>query len=171
MEPWMTDPRVLLVGVSAVDAALVAALCWTVGRLRKERTTAQAEQRETLERLRADLAGLVVDADARSRALDGQLEVRETRLRSLLDDIGSTETWALDASGVRRAWRGARRARQRGPGGGAPAARSPEGARAAGRVMAAIRAGVGSALPTRALCGAAAARRVVASPLLTKALG
>jgi hypothetical protein len=103
MEPWMMDPRVLLVGVSALDAVLVAALCWTVSRLRKERTTAQAEQRETLERLRTDLAGLVVDADARSRALDGQLEVRETRLRSLLHEISGTETWALDARRTRPA--------------------------------------------------------------------
>jgi len=97
MEPWMTDPRVLLVSVSAVDAVLVGALCWVVGRLRSERRAVQAEHRETLERLRSDLAGLVTDAEARSRALDGQLELRETRLRSLLSDISDTESWELDA--------------------------------------------------------------------------
>jgi len=99
----MTDPRVLLVSVSAVDAALVGALCWVVGRLRSERREAQAAHRDTLERLREDLAGLVTDADIRSRALDGQLEMRETRLRSLLDDIGGAESWALDARRARPA--------------------------------------------------------------------
>jgi len=96
IEPWMTDPRLLLVSVSAVDAVLVGALCWAVGRLRGERRAAETAQRETLERLRTDLAGLVIDAEARSRALDGQLEAREARLRSLLNDINGTESWALD---------------------------------------------------------------------------
>jgi hypothetical protein len=103
MEAYMTDPRVLLVAVSAVDAVLVGALCWVVGRLRSERRAVQTEHRETLERLRDDLAGLVIDAEARSRALDGQLEAREARLRSLLEDIGGTESWALDARRSRAA--------------------------------------------------------------------
>jgi hypothetical protein len=89
--------------VSAVDAVLIGALCWVVGRLRSERRTAQAAQREALERLRSDLAGLVMDAEARSRALDGQLEARETRLRSLLHDIGDAESWALDTRRARAA--------------------------------------------------------------------
>jgi hypothetical protein len=92
----MTDPRVLLVAVSAVDAVLIVALCWVVGRLRGERRAAHTEQREALERLRADLAGLVLEAEARTRELDGQLEAREARLRSLLGELNGAESRAGD---------------------------------------------------------------------------
>jgi hypothetical protein len=94
MERWLTDPRILLIAVSAVDLVVVIGLCWLVSRIRRERDAALAAQRATLEKLRGDLGELVSDAEARTRALDAQLHAREARLRALLHELARAEAAA-----------------------------------------------------------------------------
>jgi hypothetical protein len=91
MERWLTDPRLVLAAVSALDLAVVLGLCWLVSRIRRERDAALAAQRATLTKLRADLGELVADAEARTRALDAQLAAREARLRALVRDVARAE--------------------------------------------------------------------------------
>src|SRR5262245_32742671 len=74
---------VMLVAI-LVDGAAVAALLWLLRRIAREREAGLAAQRETLERLRADLAHLVDAAEERTRALDETLARREARLRAVV---------------------------------------------------------------------------------------
>ena len=71
----------LLVLTALVDVAAVGALLWVLGRGGRQ---SAAEQQKALGRLRAELAALVADAEARTRALDATLAAREATLRVLL---------------------------------------------------------------------------------------
>jgi hypothetical protein len=83
--------EMVMLAAIVVDAAAVAALLWCLRRSARERELGLALQRETLERLRADIAQLVGDAEARTRDLDDALARRETRLRELLATGGPAE--------------------------------------------------------------------------------
>jgi hypothetical protein len=93
----MLDPGTLFVLTTLVDCAAVGALWWMMDRAARERAIALAEQRDTLERLRADLGELVAEAERRTESVEGSLAAREARLRVLLDDLSRVEGGARDA--------------------------------------------------------------------------
>jgi len=76
---------------AVVDCVAVGAIGWIVRRSAREREAALDDQRATLERLRADLAGLVTDAERRARELETAVEARERRLRVLVAESGGVE--------------------------------------------------------------------------------
>jgi predicted phage gp36 major capsid-like protein len=84
MEPMMLASAV-------VDCVAVGAIGWIVRRSAREREAALDDQRATLERLRADLAALVIDAERRARELESALEARERRLHAIVAESGRVE--------------------------------------------------------------------------------
>ncbi len=74
----------VLAVTTIVDCLAVLALAWLVRRGRRAHELVAAEQQATLERLRAELADLVADAERRAAALDESLARREAALRELV---------------------------------------------------------------------------------------
>jgi len=81
----------LLLASTVIECAAVAGIGWVLWRSGREREAALDAQRAVLERLRADVAELVADAEARSRALEATLGAREERLRRLVAESGRLE--------------------------------------------------------------------------------
>jgi hypothetical protein len=90
----MFDAGTLFVLTTLVDCAAVGILWWMIDRAARERTLALAEQRATLENLRADLGELVAEAERRTESVEGALAAREARLRVLLEDLSRAEAGA-----------------------------------------------------------------------------
>jgi cell division septum initiation protein DivIVA len=88
----LLDPRLLLFTATAIDLAAVASVAWLVGRAGREDEARLEAHTATLDRLRADIAALVDDAEQRGHALEQALGARESRLRALLADVTRAES-------------------------------------------------------------------------------
>jgi hypothetical protein len=92
----------LLLASVLIDGAAVAGIGWLLRRTGHAHTAALAAERAVLERLRADLAELVSEADRRAHALEESLGAREARPRALVAEPPSAPLrLRLDAAEAR----------------------------------------------------------------------
>lgn len=77
----------VMLGSAVVDLLAVAVLATMLARSARARDTTLVDQRQTMERLRGDLAQLLEEAAQRARGLEQALVARERSLRALLGDI------------------------------------------------------------------------------------
>lgn len=82
----------VMLGSAVVDLVAVAVLGAMLARSARERDTTLVDQRQTMERLRADIAQLLEEAAQRARGLEQSLVARERSLRSVLAEVERVET-------------------------------------------------------------------------------
>ena len=77
----------MMLGSAAVDLLAVGVLGALLARTARERDGTLVDQRQTMERLRADIAQLLDDAAQRTQGLEQALVARERSLRAVLSEI------------------------------------------------------------------------------------
>jgi hypothetical protein len=81
----------VMMGSAVVDLLAVGILGAMLARSARERDTTLVDQRQTMERLRGDIAQLLEDAGERARGLEQSLVARERALRALLGELERVE--------------------------------------------------------------------------------
>lgn len=74
----------VLLALSGIDLAAVAALGWLLWRGERLRAAVLDDQQRSLDRLKGDLAQLLEDAEQRAAMLEERLGARERSLRALV---------------------------------------------------------------------------------------
>ena len=81
----------MMLGSAVVDLVAVGVLGALLARTGRERDTTLVDQRQTMERLRGDIALLLEEAAQRAHGLEQSLVSRERSLRALLGDLERVE--------------------------------------------------------------------------------
>ena len=81
-----------MLGSAVVDLLAVGILGAMLARSARERDTTLVDQRQTMERLRADIGLLLEEAGQRARGLEQALVTRERALRALLGELERFES-------------------------------------------------------------------------------
>ena len=87
-----------MLGSAIVDLVAVGVLGALLARTARERDTTLVDQRQTMERLRADIAVLLEEAGQRTRGLEQALMARERSLRGVLGELERAEGRRLPAA-------------------------------------------------------------------------
>lgn len=93
----------VMIGSAVIDLLAVAVLGWMLTRSARDRDTLLVDQRQTMERLRGDIAQLLEEAGDRTRGLERTLAERERSLRALLGELERVEPRRTAAATPERA--------------------------------------------------------------------